>query len=328
LYLLNPSPVTITVTEMYDSVRLRLYGAVCNDECLENPEYRYNPKSELYYTVGKLRNLRVVQYSRSVSISGSLTKFIKGDNLQNITTLETRFGIQELSDLLKVPVGKADLYQVDIAANIEVDLPIIAYISSMGETNHYKMLPYPRTGLMYKNNIRKLVFYDKLVEMRFKKQKIPVEFNNKRLLRYELRLVKKVKRDMKLNELYASHLYDEVISKAFYKRWRDDYMKIKKRRDTKLKVKLESLTTNQFIKHLALLGIEHIGGEDAVLSKIDLVREELKNENRFVPNTKTKFCRNKTAIKEICTLPIITEPNEAITELDMKINQIYEEYIN
>jgi len=328
VYLLNPSVVTKSVTKMYDTVRLRLHGAVCNDECFENPEERYNHKTDVYSTVGYLRNIRVAAFSRSVSISGSLNKFIKGDNLQNITTTETRLGIQELSDLLKVPVGEADVYQVDVAANIEMDLPIAAYISCLGITNHYRMLSYPRTGLIYSNKTRKLLLYDKLEEMRFKNQKIPAEFNNKRLLRYEVSMKKKVRQEMKLNDLNASHLYNKVISKAFYKKWRDGYMKLKKKRDTKFNVNLESLTTLQFKNHLALLGIESIGGEDAVLSKVDLVREELKDENRFDANTKTKFCRNKRAIKEICTLPIITEPNEAITELDMKINQIYEEYIN
>jgi len=260
VYLLNVYLVTKTVTTMYDTIGLRLNGAICNTESLENLRDIYIPQTGANNIVGNLRNLRVAQYACSVSISGSLPKFINGNNLKSITKADTSLAIQEISDNLEVPVGEADVFKVHIANNFEVELPVAAYISCFGRTNRYKMLPYPATGVIYRNRTRALEFYDKLEEMKYKKQKIPGEFLDIKLLRYELKLNKNVKRDMKFVNLQASDLSNEEIFKAFIKRWRNEYMRVSKKKDIKFKVKLESLTPRELIKHFALQGIHSLGG--------------------------------------------------------------------
>lgn len=208
---------------MYDTVVLKLLKEDIGDKYDWRSVFNKIDQTSEYKQVeggsGHIKGLRVSVTEKCVKVSGSLSKYFRGTNLDSLTLSQVEKAIKQLGKDLGVPMIKADVERVDMAENFEMSHPPEFYISkmqSLGECcpNKWKGTTYfPSNGVL-------LRFYDKSKEVRKKRKNqkntsgafsTSVERN---LLRYEICFGKKAIRRMFGHQLKAKDLYAEVTKRV------------------------------------------------------------------------------------------------------------------
>ena len=111
-------------------------------------------------------------------------------------------------------MNNATVSRMDIAYNFEVTHPPESYFHHLGDLPYYKRLEQMFCkgveGLYYSSvsDKKQLVFYDKIKETTNRKDYVPPEYQNKNLLRYELRLKNHIKQIFEVNKVTVPMLYD------------------------------------------------------------------------------------------------------------------------
>ena len=197
---------------------------------------------------GHINGLRVTVTAKHVKVSGSLSKYFRGTNLDSLTLLQVEKAIKRLGKDLGVPMIKADVERVDMAENFEMSRPPEFYISkmqSLGECcpNKWKGTTYfPSNGVL-------LRFYDKSKEVRKKRKNqknTPGAFSTsveQNLLRYEICFGKKAIRRMFGHQLKAKDLYDKDIFWRLVSEWLYSYDEIGIISDKLFDVSFEQIKT-------------------------------------------------------------------------------------
>lgn len=299
---------------MYDSLTLWIDSPITSN-VLSNlsrvQESRNLVTHEITYK-GFLNNLRIKVTSRGTSISGSLPKYYFGNNLNTLNKELTNIAIQKLSDDLHLPIKKALVFKIEVGTNFLMEKPIKTYFISLGETTYYERIEY-RKGLLYKNQKRALVFYDKLADLRRHRENIPQEFLDKNLLRYELKLTQRLANQLKEDIIIGEMLYQKKFYNSLSEKWRKEYFLLS--RINKINVLGVKSTTFKSVKNidkfLAVLGLSTFGEK-----QILCLFEQLKNEL-----SKTQKCRFRKRLKELSHDKYLTEPDESLMELDSKVQQ-------
>jgi len=304
---------------MYDNLDLILYKETCKgiDLLREIPQHLTNISNHGEnqfgkYCLGYLDNLKVSITEKKVKIyNSSLCKYYLGDNFKTLSKGDTKRAIEKISDSLHLPFQFADVTRIDFAQNFIMQHNEKAYYPYLGETRHYNRLQQ-NNGIYYNNQLRQLLFYGKVHEQRVKKQPIPELYKNRNVLRFEYRLKKDLKRQLKQPDLKAGILSDEKFYSSLVKRWKNEYLAIQK-----IKSKVNDMkptgSTKEFIENLALFQLIDLG-QPQILSKV----KEWQDMGLI---TKTEALRLREKIKEISKIPIEGSGNDLIKELDRKIKE-------
>ena len=191
---------------------------------------------------GKVKNFRIWGNNHYVSLQGSIAKFIKGNNLEDVTLAEVKEGIAELGALLHLPLEKASLGRVDLSCNLLVDNYPEFYFNYLGELPRFNRRIYENSTLYYEEKQKTLVFYDKVAEMK--------HWGNEYVLRFETRVTGyELKRIW--NEqwrLTASALYDSYFYYMLCRNSRDWYCSIQKKGDNPLDCLFEDIYSSKDIE--------------------------------------------------------------------------------
>jgi len=267
-------------------------------------------KSGEIITFGKLRNLRLKIKGDTLTINGSLPKYLYGDNVQELTRKDTQEAIESLSDELHLSIDKAKIYRIDIASNFIMKEPLEKYYLSLDTLPRYEKKPY-RDGVLFSTNKITLEFYNKAKELKKKRQPIPEIFQNRNVIRYEIHLQKRLpsifNQVVTGNDLYNENFYITAVDL-----WKEKYFSIKKNRvNTFNPEAIKMMDKKQIFNQLALLGIKQIG-QDELLKMLELERGKF---------SKMQFKRIKDKITSLSNLPELTKKNNFIQELDSKIIQ-------
>lgn len=156
---------------MLDSIKA---SKKCNDEdrvqCIANlehcREYLNHDTGEITFS-GYLKNLKVYTSGEWLNISGSISKYYKGNNCENLSMEELTKAFDQLSEDLGVDVSQFSVRRFDVA---------YTFAMTYHPANYFQMLlHHPRTepnsfnrgenGIQFVNNTITLSFYDKLREM-------------------------------------------------------------------------------------------------------------------------------------------------------------------
>lgn len=97
---------------------------------------------------------------------------------------------------------------------------------------------------------KQLVFYDKIKETTNRKDYVPPEYQNKNLLRYELRLKNHIKQIFKVNKVTVPMLYDVQFYNRIVDYWKSEYRKIVKQNEYEI-----DITDCKGIRDLNKIGI-------------------------------------------------------------------------
>ncbi len=261
---------------------------------------------------GRAGNYKVNIYEHGISLKGSLAKYHFNDNMQTLTRSETARAFERLEDDLHLSLQDAQVTRIDIAQNLLMNYEPQAYYSYLGDSQHYQRLLQPKS-LYYSNQQRVKLFYNKLAEVSKQKRTIPEVLSDQNVLRYELRFMKRIpkqlKRDVTVNQLYSEPFYIEMLN-----RWVSEYKSIHKMRIINLDPNTMK-TPKDFWKQGNLHWIKLIGQETAM----QLV-EDMRSRQAF--DKPEYYSRLKREIKELCSQPDITEASELINELDEKVTRV------
>jgi len=153
---------------------------------------------------------------------GSIAKYWLQTNAVEMTRKDILNALNSVSDKLGVDLTKARVTQFDFGGNFETTQSPIRLFDTLGNAQGYTRLEQDN-GLYYKRGNMSMVFYDKGLEQRKKKQSLPPLYKNRFLARYEIR-VKKV-RDV-FGVVLGKDLSEEDFYVGVYDLWYKEFRKI------------------------------------------------------------------------------------------------------
>ena len=220
-------------------------------------------------------NLTIRTTTQGVSIgNGSLCKFLHGNNVVNFTRTDTRLAFEKLSDTLHISLNNATVSRMDVAYNFEVTYPPESYFYHLGNLPYYKRLEQMFCkgieGLYYSSvsDRKQLVFYNKIKETTHRKDYVPPEYQNKNLLRYELRLKNHIKQIFNVNKVTVPMLYDVQFYNRIVDYWRSVYQNIVKVNEYEIDI-ADCKGFRDLNKIGMLLLVEQQGGMNEFFKKLD-----------------------------------------------------------
>jgi hypothetical protein len=265
-----------------------------------------------FYSIsGNLENLRVSVNPLGVSISGSLNKFWHNDNFQKLTRQQTELCMEKLSDILQIDFSQSSIKKLDIAHNFIMNESPESYYSFLGDCTHYNRMVQPNS-IYYCNKLKTKLFYNKALEGKAKKMELPAIWQNKNILRYEFRLLKRIAAQMNMTAIQAKDLYSESFYMALIDKMIDEYNQIRKNKI--LTPKIDNMTCKNAKEFLLSALVEMYG---------------INQTTEIIQNWNDKFSTKKEAQRfkrKLNNLKGLTEASQLITELDKKIMRIKEHY--
>lgn len=310
---------------MYDTINIWIgKDLVANTDLLATIPYSltsisnegYNRKTEQSYISGNIANYKVTASSNGVSLKGSLAKLYLGDNLQILTRQDSQRAIELLADTLHLPIQKAKVTRLDIGYNFKTKYPVESYYPFLGDARYLKRLVQPKS-IYYSNNIRQLVFYNKIAEAKSKGALIPSIYQDSNLLRYELRYLKRVDKQLN-NNVLVKQIYNEEFYIKAVESWYSNYKKINKVHS----LTLDNYTMNKpkdYFHYLMLLKLKEIGLNKA-LEEVEGLRA------KGVFDRGEYYSRLKRDIKKHYLSANIISDSEHILELDKKVSRVVKNF--
>lgn len=263
---------------------------------------------------GCLDGLKVSIYCGGVSVIGSLSKYYYPNNIYPLDRHTTQDAIQKLSDAIHTDVSKANVTGLEFGTVFLLSHSVPEYLQRLGD------MPYPLhryhfepETLYYRTKSKQqpvtYAFYDKIAEAKQSGVKLPDGFEGKNLLKYELRLNRRLPKQLNVPEVKASTLYNKPFYKMLLQRWQDDYFKIKKQEQVKANVmdKIQTVTDAYNVYVARLMAASN---KDAVVGFI----EELKDNKVF--KNRSDYNRLKKKLQEVASKAGLMVSDELIKELD------------
>ena len=260
---------------------------------------------------GNAKNMVIRRNANSITVQGSLPKYQYGNNLQTLQRVDGKLIIDELSDLINTDLSKARLQRVDFSTNIITEHKPQYYYRFLGHlTRFYRHSD--NSSLYYNQGCKKLLFYDKIKDAKAKQMPIPKQYQNKNILRYEMRLLKQVKKFFK-RDVLAKDLIDKQLYNYLLDKWYEYYKEIEKQK-SKINIMSNQITSpKDFDKQLLIGLVQSLG-----YNHIDDVIEQMKTKKVF--HQREYYSRLKSKYKRLSKVDINDE--DVISEIDMKIKEV------
>lgn len=309
---------------MYDTIELKLTtpDPLSTDYLKYVPRYVELDTEHIYpngtVLTGNLDGLVVSVTKHSVCIKkGSVCKWFLGDNVKVMTRQDTRQAIEKLSNILHLPMDCARVTRMDIAQNIITKHPIEVYLNHLGVLWKAKRAPMDNGLYYYKGKIT-ICFYDKIKELKARKESIPELYTGRNVLRYEQRYMGRLSSIFGIDVTGAT-LYDEVFYIHVINKWLEMYEQIDKINNANFNLK--AMTTITDFKNMGLLAlIMQMGGEVEFYNQINEAR--LRGE---LTSKQVHDIRNAILKANKFKDDLVIE-NDAIAELNSKIRDIVKFY--
>jgi len=309
---------------MYDTVNMWLeWSKVGNvnlstitnklNNCIEHESKEFNS------ITGNLNNYRVGIYETGISLKGSICKYFNNDNLHTLTRSGMERAIEKMSDELNIPVGLADIRQVDLATHFIMNRKVSDYYMFLGSKRYFKRVQATIDTLYYNTKARQLVFYNKPKEAIAKGVEIPSVYKNENLLRYEMRHKGRLANQFNLPKVTANTLYDEQFYIKLIDIWVKEYFNIEKINLLSLN-NMENIKTPKDAENMIFGLLLNKFGQ----IEIEHIIKEMKANNVY---TDPKYySRLKSNLKRYVNRSEIGKQSELIKELDKEILNIKQYY--
>lgn len=212
--------------------------------------------------------------------NGSLSKFYLGNNLSQLDWDTTERAIQMLSDNLEINMYEATLTRIDYGINLILKHPIHQYISCLVDYPRLEKIQYKDSvTFSSKSGSKSFIFYDKLKELKKSLKtefiRIPKEYHNQNILRYEMRLESLLKQNLKSGRVQVKDLFDNNVKKKLLHLWLEGYEKV-----NKLSIGIDPIYLlnehNGLLRYLSYHGVERIG-YDRIVNNIADLNFDVKN---------------------------------------------------
>lgn len=315
LLLIKRDEYQIFVTMMYDSLVLILtneYDPTVNFLHVIPSELKITSEGVEYgisYVRGNFRNLKIRITKSKIKIEGSIHVFCKGNNLEPMSFNEFIEATNLLEQMLQLPFENARVSRLDFSGNILMKHPIVAYFTYFGQKSRFKKQVF-NNGINYNSEELILVLYDKIKELKHKRDVIPEYFHGKNVLRFEMRFMRKLGKSFNVPELKLSKLKEPAFFNQLCLKWRQEFKSVAMEMISP--IGLNSIGSKpKLLEELALLYIYQIG--------IDNFLNEISTWQLTNEITKKEAYEYRKFIKEKVVEKYPLAENELIRELNQKI---------
>lgn len=306
---------------MYDKVRFWL-GCVLDSgrqeaiaQHLTDASAQINCQTGDTRTVGSLDGLRVSLFADGLSLMGSLPKFLYGSNVYPLDIHSTAEVLEKISDVLHMDIADADVRSLEFGTAFQMRHKVSDYLDKLGDMPWKKRCRATATSLYYRGNGRRQYktfnFYDKIIEAKAKGMDYPSDMELANLLRYEMRLVGSLGKQLKEPPVKATDLCKRPFYRKVLRLYQDSYYSIKKSKQVKTNVMDDIATVgdafNVFVARL--------------MSKSPDEATDFLNELKRVGvfSDRKSYTRLKHKLQDIATKADISVTDELIRELDNDI---------
>ena len=269
---------------------------------------------------GCLDGLKVSVYCGGVSIKGSLSKYFYPNTVYPLDRHTTKLAVIKLSDALHVDMSKANVTGLEFGTVLLLSHPVSEYLERLGG------MPYPmhryhfEPGTLYYQTGSKeqpitYAFYDKIKESKKSGLSIPKGFEGQNLLKYEMRLSRRLPRQLNVPEVKASTLTDKRFYKMLLERWEKSYFNI----DRQTKIKTDIMSKIQTVSDAYNVFVARLMAEtnkDVVAGFID----ELKDGKVF--KNRSDYSRLRSKIQDVSNKAGVMVSDELIRELDNAVKNV------
>ena len=306
---------------MYDKVKFfvdrsiigSLYTNITNH--LEKAKVETDQTTGETRTKGTMNGLSIGVLGGGVFVEGSLPKYHYGSNIYPLDREGTKECIEMIGDTLGINMSGADVVGIEFGTTFMMQYKVSAYLAKLGEMSRLQRYNFNADTLYYKGSgkvqPRVYTFYDKLADCKAKHLPYPIDFEDKNLLRYEMRLKGRLAYQLGVPEVKASTLYDRQFYRELVRRYQDSYFSISKINELNpnamKEIKNVSDAFNIFVARL-------LSQTEQPQRQIDTFINEIKAAGVF--EDKKYYTRLKDKLNEIVTKDNITISNELIKELD------------
>ena len=306
---------------MYDKVKFFVDRSIIGSQYTNITNHLERAKVETDQTTGETRTkgtmngLSIGVLGGGVFVEGSLPKYHYGSNIYPLDREGTKECIEMISDTLGINMSGADVVNIEFGTTFMMQYKVSAYLAKLGEMSRLQRYNFNADTLYYKGSgkvqPRVYTFYDKLADCKAKKLAYPSDFEDKNLLRYEMRLKGRLAYQLGVPEVKASTLYDRQFYRELVRRYQDSYFSISKINELNpnamKEIKNVSDAFNIFVARL-------LSQTEQPQRQIDTFINEIKAAGVF--EDKKYYTRLKDKLNEIVTKDNITISNELIKELD------------
>ena len=296
---------------MIDLIRLRLAGDYPMPGGVSSLMEAVRADGTVYQRA-RLGCLTLTKYPGRFYIRGSLAKYLRGDNVGEMTARLTREALDKLEAELGFSLDEAEVTELEIARTIGVKNPAHWYMEPWGTLNKFQKDTFGNGAtVLYRNGVRSFQGYDKGLEA--DPATVPEIYRGKNLLRLELKL-KKVRPALKKywktvgrsGPLTVADLRDPEVYTELLRQWKLTYRRIPKDRKPRLILPGNAV---DLPAHLMANGIAAWGGRDALM-------KDISKRTDWQPYERT---RARQKVMELETNPAWTDPDELTAELDDKV---------
>ena len=306
---------------MYDKVKLFVDRSIIGSQYTNITNHLEKAKVETDQTTGETRTkgtmngLSIGVLGGGVFVEGSLPKYHYGSNIYPLDREGTKECIEMIGDTLGINMSGADVVGIEFGTTFMMQYKVSAYLAKLGQMPRLQRYNFNADTLYYKGSgkvqPRVYTFYDKLADCKAKKLAYPSDFEDKNLLRYEMRLKGRLAYQLGVPEVKASTLYDRQFYRELVRRYQDSYFSISKINELNpnamKEIKNVSDAFNIFVARL-------LSQTEQPQRQIDTFINEIKAAGVF--EDKKYYTRLKDKLNEIVTKDNITISNELIKELD------------
>jgi hypothetical protein len=244
-----------------------------------------------------------------LTATGSLTKLFYGNNIQNLNFTQIHQALMQFETLFEIPFDNAKIKRLDVAANMQMDMPINLYLDLLTTPEHYKLRLYEGETKSFEGSKNKLLFYDKVAEVRKNDRASYSAFQNTYILKYEISLTKNIAKNLSLQDFTMKNLFDPVVYEYLLNEWQAGYYRIPKLTKM-LPSQISYQTLSSFKDSLILQGMNSMGGVEVLNMAIN--QADIKKNVKYLIKNYVEGIKNVEPLSPVLQY-----------ELDAKINDIY-----
>ncbi len=205
-----------------------------------------------YY--GHFKNIRFKQSAVSVTLTGSIAKYLNGQNIQDLTKKEIETALKTLEKDTGLNFEKAILRRIEVGKSIILHKPIPAYLSLFDWKPTYTKSTHGKASIetvsySTKTGAYSFIAYDKIAEM--KNKDIPDLYKDCNVVRLEYKIKRLgIKKEFK-KDLRPYDLTDKNILQQLYNLFCNFYSSIPKTGRGVFIDKTEKITPKELNDRLA-----------------------------------------------------------------------------
>lgn len=305
---------------MFDAVKLHVYADTRPfDEfpVEHSPRQRrtYIPDGSHSREVAMLGNLHLTRTTASLVITGSLSKWKKGNNVHALSAEEMRFALGELSEIVGADLDRADVWSLEVSETLLMDHPAITYYPCLLDLPRYQRnLIYSGSTLLFSEKHKSLQFYNKASKIL---RNLTDDFVGQNLLRVEFKFKDRLARSLDGRKVRGVDLHDEGFIRRMVRYWHAAYRSVKKSR---IPLEFGELASVRTVKELSR-ALECIALSSAIMP--DRILAFL-HESRLqtAPRNFARMVAHIRALSQdkrnLTTGPLIAELDEKMVEMARK----------